>query len=319
MYHTFLCILFCTVYSARMQMASILTVLSTVCFVLLLVVPSRESSTNTSRPPANQTFHNLSSAVPQTTAAAVGSTTAAPTELPPRHSWGLTNIQIDSTFLWLILVRTLAFTFLNPVFNLSDAMVYAMFARVLRAQASERVVVRSHRSGSGSGAASGPPSPGLGTGDGGSLPSTMFASERPSLTELEISSQWVAEEPEDPGARIASGYGLARGVGSLGWLGINALAAIVLPLILPGRDITDTFPYMLMTLVVTHAAAATNFIFFSPGRIKYNFNYMRHVGIVLRNREVIKTYIMATLQGMLHAQFETYIYWYHCSTVLYIH
>lgn len=288
--------------------------LSAICFVLLVVVPIREPTTypTPSPPPINTTNLSSTTAPELTSSTPSGAPAGGTTVLPPRHSWGLSNIRFDSTFLWLVLVRTLAFTFLNPVFNLTDAMVYAMFARVLRAQSGEREVARGHRNRAESGSGSGPPSPSFASGDGiGSrtLVHTPFSAERPSLTELERVPPWVAEEPADPGARIASGYGLARGVGALGWLGISAIAAIV-QASLGSPEINETFPYMLMTLIVTHAAAATNFIFFSPGKIRKQTNYLRHVGILLRNKEIIKTYVMATLQGMLHAQFETYIYWY---------
>ena len=306
-------------------MASILTVLSTISFVLLLIVPERKPATYPmpSHPQANLT--TALTPVPSTLSAVPTEPEEETTVLPP-HNWGLTSIRFDATFLWLVLVRTFAFTFLNPVFNLSDAMVYAMFARVLRAQAAEREVVRGYRSGSLSGTGSGfgsatglgsssnLPSPGSvnGEADAGETAFKIFSSSSDplSVTELERMSQWVAEKPEDPAARVAHGYGLTRGVGALGWLGISGLAAIVMQVILRGRPITETFPYMLMALVVTHAAAATNFIFFSPGRITSQTDYLHHVGILLRNKELIKTYVMATLQGMLNAQFETYIYWY---------
>ena len=98
--------------------------LSGVFFTLMLVAPTRHSAATVSNSTSNSTS-NLSTLTPALAATPTGSS----------HKWGLTNIRVDATFLLLLLFRTSAWLWLNPLFNLLDALAFALIHRVLSSSA----------------------------------------------------------------------------------------------------------------------------------------------------------------------------------------
>ena len=89
----------------------------------MLVAPVRQSAATATPTSAGNLSLNVS--VSNFT---FNATTATPTGTS--HKWGLTNIRVDATFLLLLLFRTGAWLWLNPVFNLLDALAFAVIHRV---------------------------------------------------------------------------------------------------------------------------------------------------------------------------------------------
>ena len=94
----------------------------------MLLTPVRQSAATASPLSDGDLGLNLSVAN-LTTNATSNATTATPTDTS--HKWGLTNIRVDATFLLLLLFRTGAWLWLNPLFNLLDALTFAVIHREL--------------------------------------------------------------------------------------------------------------------------------------------------------------------------------------------
>ena len=101
-----------------------------------------------------------------------------------------------------------------------------------------------------------------------------------------------------------------RGVGALGWLGISGLAAIVMQVIPPRSPHNGNLPLHAHGARRHARGRGHQLHILSPGRLTSQTDYLHHVGILLRTRSSSRPTQTATLQGMLNAQFETYIYWY---------
>jgi hypothetical protein len=106
------------------SIASACVLLSAVFFTLMLVTPERHKAATASPSSASNLSFNVSDSNFTSNAS-----TATPTGTIQK--WGLTDIRLDATFLLLLLFRTGAWLWLNPVFNLLDALTFAVIHRVL--------------------------------------------------------------------------------------------------------------------------------------------------------------------------------------------